>query len=271
MVYERSPAYRPGQKEPYPLSRSKIDLFMQCPRCFWLEVREKIKRPSGPPFSINNAIDLLLKKEFDSHRKTQTKHPLFIEYELDVLPFQHEKMDEWRDALRRGVKFLHPETNLLLRGGIDDAWVDPSGTIYVVDYKATAKVSEVSLDADWQNTYKRQMEIYQWLLRQNGFNVSDTGYFVYTNGRLDLDGFNDRVEFMTKIIPYTGDDGWVDGAIVKMKKCMDGGLPKVGNQVMNPNEPCEYCSYAEQRAGLTLDHMDRNKISAKDALKKLRR
>jgi hypothetical protein len=46
-------------------------------------------------------------------------------------------------------------------------------------------------------SYKRQLEVYQWLLRQNGLDVSDTGYFVYTNARIDLDGFNDRLEFKT--------------------------------------------------------------------------
>ncbi len=59
------------------------------------------------------------------------------------------------------------------------------------------------------------MEVYQWLLRQNGLDVSDEGYFVYTKWRMDLDGFNDRVEFVTKIIPYSGDDSWVEGTLLK--------------------------------------------------------
>ena len=59
---ERSQPYRPGQKAPFKVSRSKIELFMQCPRCFWLDTRLKIKRPDGPPFNINKAIDELFKK-----------------------------------------------------------------------------------------------------------------------------------------------------------------------------------------------------------------
>ena len=46
--------------------------------------------------------------------------------------------------------------------------------LIVVDYKATSKNSEVNLDAEWQIGYKRQMEFYQYLLRNNGFKVSDT-------------------------------------------------------------------------------------------------
>jgi ATP-dependent exoDNAse (exonuclease V) beta subunit len=66
---------------------------------------------------------------------------------------------------------------------VDDLWQSPNGEIIVVDYKSTSKDGEVGLDAEWQGGYKRQMEIYQWLLRSNGFNVSNTGYFVYCNGK----------------------------------------------------------------------------------------
>ncbi len=44
-----------------------------------------------------------MKKEFDIHRADQTAHPLAKEYGIDAIPFQHEKIEEWRDALRRGV------------------------------------------------------------------------------------------------------------------------------------------------------------------------
>ena len=46
------------------------------------------------------------------------------------------------------------------------------------------------LDADWQDGYKKQIEFYQWLLRGNGFKVSDTGYFVYCNGLKNKDVFD---------------------------------------------------------------------------------
>jgi hypothetical protein len=101
------------------------------------------------------------------------------------------------------------------------------------------------------------MEIYQWLLRQNGFAVNPTGYFVYTNGRMDLDGFNGRLEFKTKVIPYTGDDSWVEPTIKKMKKCMDGEMPGMGVSLMGG--PCEFCAYARARTELTIGHLQAKK------------
>ena len=226
---------------------------MQCPRCFWLDARLKIKRPNGPPFRINSAIDELFKKEFDEHRAAGTPHPLMADNQIKAVPFAHADLDKWR-ANFTGVQALHKTTNLLVTGAIDDVWLDVDGQLLVVDYKATAKAGEVTIDADWQISYKRQLEVYQWLLRQNGFAVSDTGYFVYTNGRLDMDGFHDRVEFRTKVIPYTGSDAWVEPTLSKMKACLEStDMPPIGEAAMGG--PCDFCSYARARTELTLKHV----------------
>lgn len=230
---------------------------MQCQRCFWLDVRLKITRPSSPPFNINKAIDELFKKEFDRYRSEAKPHPIMTDNQIKAIPYAHDDLDKWRHNFT-GVIAQHSATNLHVFGAVDDIWVNDAGELMVVDYKATAKDKEVSLDADWQVTYKRQMEVYQWLLRQNGFAVSDTGYFVYTNGRIDVDGFNDRVEFRTKVIPYTGDASWVEPTLKQMKACMDGAMPAVGDSVMGG--PCEYCTYARARTELTIQAL-KKKIS----------
>jgi CRISPR/Cas system-associated exonuclease Cas4 (RecB family) len=253
---ERSQPYTPGQTTAFKISRSKIELYMQCPRCFWLDARLKITRPNTPPFNINKAIDELLKKEFDSYRIQGKAHPLMVEFKVKAIPFAHDELDKWRENFV-GVATLHKPTNLHVFGAVDDLWVNPKGELIVVDYKATAKDKDVNINSDWQISYKRQLEVYQWLLRQNGFQVSATGYFVYTNGRLDLDGFNNRVEFRTKIIPYEGDNSWVESAIKKMKKCMEGSMPPIGTAAMGG--PCDYCAYARARTELTMKALQNRK------------
>ncbi len=223
---------------------------MQCPRCFWLDTRLKITRPSGPPFNINKTIDELFKKEFDMHRAAGTSHPIMLANKLTgVVPFAHADLDTWRYNFT-GVVALHEPTNLHVFGAIDDVWVNDGGELIVVDYKATSKNKEVDINSDWQMSYKRQLEVYQWLLRQNGFAVSNTGYFVYTNARLDMDGFGDRLEFKTKLIPYTGSDAWVEPTLKKMKTTMEGDMPPVGEAAMGG--PCDFCTYAKARTELTL-------------------
>ena len=246
----RSKPYLPGQREPFKVSRSKIELFMQCPRCFWLDARLKVGRPSSPPFNINKAIDELFKKEFDTYRLKGEPHPIMTDNQVKAVPYAHKDLDTWRYNFT-GVATVHVPTNLHVYGAIDDVWVNEAGELMVVDYKATAKAAEVSIDSAWQISYKRQMEVYQWLLRANGFAVSDTGYFVYTNARFDLDGFNDHLDFQTKLIPYTGSDGWVEPTLLKMKACLDDdAIPPVGEAAMGG--ACEFCMYARSRTELTL-------------------
>lgn len=225
---------------------------MQCPRCFWLDARLKIKRPSGPPFNINKTIDELYKKEFDRHRAAGTPHPIMIDNQLKAVPMQHDSLEQWRHNFT-GVNTVHKPTNLHVFGAIDDLWVDDAGRAIVVDYKATSKDREVSIDSDWQISYKRQLEVYQWLLRQNGLEVNDIGYFVYTNARIDVDSFADRLEFRTKLIPYKGNDSWVEPTLKKMKDCLEGDMPPVGMAAMGGE--CDFCLYAKERAKLTIQAM----------------
>src|SRR3989338_3287294 len=86
----------PGSTEPFKLSRSKIDLFVECPRCFYLDRRLGVGRPPGFPFTLNSAVDTLLKKEFNIHRAQKTAHPLMKTYGIDAVPFQHDNLESWR-------------------------------------------------------------------------------------------------------------------------------------------------------------------------------
>ncbi len=209
---------------------------MKCPRCFYFDRRLGIARPGGFPFNLNKAVDFLIKKEFDVHRAKGETHPLMKVYGIDAIPFEHEKMDEWRENFK-GLAYHHKPTNFIITGAIDDIWINPKKELFVVDYKATSKEDEVGIDEDWQIGYKRQIEIYQWLLRQMGFKVSNTGYFVYCNGDTDKKAFDAKLEFDVQIIPYEGNDKWVTKAVINAHKClMSDSVPVAGKD-------CDFCQY----------------------------
>ena len=220
------------------LSRSKIDLFAQCPRCFYIDNKLGTARPPGFPFNLNSAVDHLLKKEFDVHRAAHHPHPLMETYGIDAVPFAHPQMDTWRENFE-GVQYYHAPTGFTVSGAVDDIWQNKAGELHIVDYKSTSKDEAPTLDAEWQGGYKRQMEVYQWLLRRSGFTVSDTGYFVYANGRKDAEAFDARLEFDVVIIPYTGSDAWVEPILHTIKTCLDASAIPVSG------EACDYCTYRE--------------------------
>lgn len=238
------------ESEHYPVSRSKIDLFIECPRCFYLDRKLGFGRPSMPGWSLNSSVDQLLKNEFDIFRKKQQPHPLMIEYEIDALPFNHPDLPIWRDDVNHyvGASVIDDQTGLKVQGIVDDVWINPAGDLIIVDYKSTSTSSEISLEDQYKQGYKRQMEIYQWIFRKMGFIVSNTGYFVFANGLKDKEKFDSKLEFDLSIIPHIGDDAWVSPTIVQMKSILDSdNLPE-------PGEGCEYCAYRKLIGAVEKDY-----------------
>jgi hypothetical protein len=178
-----------------------------------------------------------LKKEFDAHRAAGSAHPLMRAYGIDAVPYPHPQLEVWRDSLRAGIEYTHIPTNLVITGGVDDVWLNSKKELIIVDYKATAKDGEVSIDADWQIGYKRQMEIYQWLFRQNGFTVSPIGYFVYCNGNTDAKAFDARLEFDIKLIPYEGRTEWIEQTLLDIKTCLQS------DTIPASASDCDFCRY----------------------------
>ena len=228
--------FDPKSTKNYKISRSKIELFKECKRCFYLDRRYAFRRPPSFPFNLNSAVDNLLKNEFDIYRESQSKHPL--QANIDAIPFQHKELNIWRENFK-GVSCLH-ETGLYLFGAVDDVWVNSQDELIVVDYKATSKNDPIThIDEPWQISYKRQMEFYQYLFKQNGFKVSNTGYFVYCNGKRNEKRFDKKLDFKISLIPYEGNDSWVDDTIHEVHDCL------TNSEIPESSGACPYCKYVD--------------------------
>lgn len=250
-VYKRTRnLFDPASKAPFKLSRSRLENFVNCPRCFYLDRRLGVEPPGMPAFTLNSAVDELLKKEFDIYREKQTPHPLMKSFAIDCVPWRHPKMGEWREVFK-GIQHYHKPTNLIIHGAIDDIWINRKEELFIVDYKSTSTSATISLDTEYRQAYKRQMEIYQWLFRREGFKVSDAGYFVYCNADKAKESFDARLDFKLEIIPYKGNSDWVEQAIGAAHQALMGGA------IPPPSKSCEYCQYRQ------LAHQEENPKSAK--------
>lgn len=178
-----------------------------------------------------------MKKEFDHYRDIQQPHPLMLQYGIQAVPFQHKDLDTWRSNFK-GITFLH-ESNFLLSGAIDDVWANGNGELIICDFKATAsKEKVIELNTTYRQSYRKQLEFYQYIFRNNGFKVSEKCYLIYANGKSDRDSFNGKLEFDMQILELIGDTSWVDGALSGARECLMGNLPE-------PNPDCELCSYVQ--------------------------
>lgn len=218
------------------LSRSKLELFLNCPRCFWLDMKKGVKRPPPAPYTINSAIDGLLKQEFDAHRENGTAHYLITKYNINAIPYKCEQINAWRHNFT-GVQFHHKPTDFLVFGAVDDVWINPAGELIVVDYKATGANQHQIYPQ-----YKRQMEVYQWLLAQNKYKVKKIGYFLFAKVNKE-DGFSaGKLSFDLFIEPQDGDISWVESSLFEAKDTLDGPIPQY-------NTNCPYCQFAKIQGG----------------------
>ena len=238
----KSSFYDKKSNTPFKISRSKFSNFLSCKRCFYLDRVVGLKEPSMPGWTLNIAVDELLKKEFDYYRKAQKPHPMMIRHNLNFIPFQHKDLDVWRNSLKGGISYLDEKTNLIIHGGIDDIWFDiDTKKIVVVDYKAQSTIYPVStksyLNSEWHLSYKLQMDIYVHILRKMNFNVSNVSYFYVCNGEKTNNKFDNKIDFKSTLVPYEVNTTWIENKITEMK------------EVLNLNSPpdvvatCEKCAY----------------------------
>jgi hypothetical protein len=260
--------YKPDNPLPYELSRGKIENFLKCEACFWLERAKGVKFPGMPGFLLNTNTDTLLKRDFDAYRGKKA-HPIMVAAGLEHLrPFAHEDIEKWESSLQFGASpnhfnTIHEETNILFGGGLDDIWENiETGELHIVDYKSTSQQRaepkpldetfiappENPKDPDYKAGYRRQMEMYQWIARRKGFTVSNIGYFVYVDGlHAGIEGMLDAdnpatawMKFQTAVIPYEGNDDWVEKALFKAKETL------LMTSCPSHADSCEYGSFLEQ-------------------------
>ncbi len=234
-------------KEFIKLSRSTVEKYLSCPRCCVLDKKFQIKPPSLP-FTLNIAVDNLCKNEFDYYRNIQEPHPLFIKNGIDAVPFNHQKINIWRSNFN-GIRYKSLDHYYDFGGAVDDIWQKKNGDLIIVDVKATSRNNFNWLETynkyDYAKAYKRQLEMYQWLFRKNGFCVADEAYLLYFNGRKNEEFFNNKLVFDVHFIKLNCSTSWVENKVIETVELLRSDFfPK-------SSLTCEYCNYLKKRWNLS--------------------
>ncbi len=231
------------------ISRSAIEQYLKCKKCFVLQCKYKI-RPRSIPFTLNLAVDNLCKNEFDYYRKKQEPHPFFIDHGIDAVPFNHPDIERWRNNFQ-GIRYIDKEQGYDFGGAVDDVWVKPSGELIIADVKATAKKDfnweETYKQYEWPKGYKRQLEMYQWLFRKNGFQVANEAYLVYYNGLKSEPFFKQSLKFELHLVKLDCNTDWVEEKVIEASKLLHSdNLPE-------SSFVCENCDYLRKREKISQD------------------
>ena len=223
------------------LSRAQLQLFIDCPRCFWLQNRHGVKQPKGYPLALNIAMDQLLKEEFDAYRVAGKSHPLLIERHVNAKLFgDMEKLAEWRNNFR-GLRWKDPKTGHTLFGAVDDILEFPDDSLAVLDYKSSG-AKEVNI----YDSYQLQMDVYTFLLQRLGYRTAPKAYFAFFVAVKD-DGFKGRLPFRAELVDVTPQPERVH------KLFKDAVATVQADQEPQPGAECDVCRWdteaAETRAG----------------------
>jgi len=214
----------------FKLSPSKLNLFLECPRCFWLANVKNIKRPSGAFPSLPSGMDRILKDHFDRFMLKGTMPPELNNLIGYSLFSDEEKLAVWRNN-RKGIQFEDPETGVLLRGAVDNILVK-GNKVVVLDYKTRG----YPLKEDTHVHYILQMDLYNFLLRKNGYETEDYTYLLFyhpqkVNKKGDVVFNTDLIKIKTN--PARGEKVFRDA----IKVLQEEEAP----------EPCEGCAYCKWR------------------------
>jgi hypothetical protein len=220
--------------QPLKISRANLQLFKECPRCFWLYKHKDIRRPQGYPYTLSIAVDQLLKAEFDQYRERREMHPVLVGHkglEKAKLFSDQAQLQKWRNNFE-GLKYHDEDLDATLFGAVDDMLEFPDGSLAVIDYKSSG-AKEILVYDD----YKMQMDIYTYILEQIGYKTAKKGYFVFY--QVDkTDGFKGRLPFRGEIREVNADPSYVHDLFAQAVALARSDVPP------KSHSDCEYCLWA---------------------------
>lgn len=226
------------------ISRSGLKLFLECPRCFWLDVRHKIKRPPGYPYTLSAAVDYMVKREFDGYRQKGELPPVLINAGInDAKLYNGDNFPDWRNNFK-GVSYFDEGLNAILYGAVDDVLEFSDGSLAVIDYKSSGS-KEITIYDD----YQKQMDVYSWILKQNGYEMYPSAFFVFYQVQKDENIFNNVLRFKEQVKQVKVNMEWVGVAFEGAVELARQDLPP--SESGNKNKHCGHCHFVQMASRLS--------------------
>ncbi|MBI3190310.1 PD-(D/E)XK nuclease family protein [archaeon] len=213
----------------YKLSPSSLNLLEECPRCFWLYVTQKRSRPSGAFPSLPSGVDRILKHHFDKYRELGELPPELHKHGVAGKLFSDmDLLKVWRNNLK-GLQFIDKENKIMLRGAVDDL-LQNDEKIIALDFKTRG----FALKEDTHHHYQHQLNLYNFLLRKNGYDTEDYAYLLF---------------FMPEAINETGHFVFHTD-LVKMKinvehaeQLFHKAIKVVEGEIPDSSDECKFCKW----------------------------
>lgn len=166
--------YTGAVKKRIRLSASSLAVLLECPRCFWLQINEELRRPQGPFPSLPNGIDAILKTATDACRTRGELPQELVGITQGTLFPDQRQLDRWRDSLRGDLRYTDSTLGVDVLGGIDELLVE-NEQLTPVDFKTRG----YPVKEDTHAHYEHQLDLYAWLFTKLGHQVSGRGILLF--------------------------------------------------------------------------------------------
>ena len=219
--------------KPLKLSPSSLNLFRECPRCFWLDKIKGIGRPDGIFPSLPSGVDKVLKEHFDRHR-VRGEVPGELDVNGVMLFPDMERMNVWRSNFK-GVSWTDAEGNML-RGAVDEV-LQKGRKLIVLDFKTRG----FPCKDDTHEHYVDQLNVYNYLFRKNGFETEDYSYLMFLHPRevTERNTIVFNIELKKVPVDVKAAESLWKGALACLASSKE---PKAGND-------CQFCKMGLGKVG----------------------
>jgi len=232
-VNERVPSAKTPKKSRIRLSPSALSLFLQCPRCFWLEKNKGIKRPRGIFPSLPGGMDTVIKEYFDIFRMKgdmppEIKGKMRGEFFSDI-----STLDKWRNWRKSDLCYKDRESNAILIGALDDCLIEDD--FYIpLDYKTRG----YELKGDPRRYYQNQLDCYCLILEYSGFKTKGLAYLLYY--------WPEEVQ-QNGIVKFHVEPIKIETNIESAKRTIKNAAKLLSLTMPKSNPDCEYCNLVIKR------------------------
>jgi hypothetical protein len=209
----------------YFLSPSTLKLATDCPKCFWLQFRKKIKRPDTIFPSLPSGMDSVLKKHFEEYAE-KDELPPEINKLKGVKVFNDPILKKWQNY-KQGLVYEDEKGNIL-KGAVDSI-LQKGDKLIVLDYKTRG----YPLKANTHTYYTDQLDLYNFLLRKNNKKTEDYSYLLFYHP--------DKV--IESVFQFHSDLIKIPVNIKKAQKIWDDALKLLDGPIPVASDECQFCKY----------------------------
>ncbi len=215
------------------LSANSLNIFRECERCFYLQIKHNISRPRGPIPSIASGIDSLIKMYFE-HFREKNKLPPFLKGKVDGKLITNLKKTYYYD--------IESNNKYYLWGHLDEVIQLPDGLYIPLDHKTRASLPQ----GEPHDAYKFQLSIYSLLLKkENKGKEVDLGYLVYYYPEKKLIDYD--ANDIKNIINFSFEVKEVKLEIKETKEIIENAIKCIEkNKLPDKGANCEYCNWIEE-------------------------